>query len=127
MAMKMPPDTSNILVEMGKLQQSITFVLQTLDKLQGKIDQSKSANEIEAKWEEQDRRIEETAGNVRELQAWRVSLYQQSGKEQIEVDRSISGIKQINSERTITMTQALISLLVMALIGLLVYIAENVH
>lgn len=128
MAMLMPPEpTGNILVELGKLQQTISFVLQTLNSVQAKLDLHKSANEIDAKWDEQDRRIDENAANIRELQTWRVSLYQQTGKEQIELTKDLSNISKRNDELTISRSTALIGALIFTLLGLLVYIAQHPH
>lgn len=126
MTMLMPPDPpGNVLVEVGKLSKTLEFVLLTLDKMQAKLDQSKTTNEIEAKWEEQDRRIDENAANIRELQTWRVSLYQQTGKEQLELTKDLSNISKRNDDLTISRSQALIGTLIMVLLGLLVYIAQH--
>lgn len=131
MAMLQPPQDKSqmdsLLSQMGEMKATMGFVLSGQTKLQEAMMQIIPRGEHEARWAETDRRCKALEEDVHELQNWRNSFYAQNGNDRVELTKDLSSLGKRADERTISLNQALIGMLIMTLLGLLAYIAQHSH
>lgn len=109
---------AHMFIEMGKMQATLTILAGSMSRMEANMASMVPRSEY-------DKRHEDMAADIKDLQRWRDMVLQSSGKDRLDIEQSITGVGRKRDETTITQSQAIIIALLTLLIGAIFIIAQH--